>query len=136
MPTPALMEHWHCVLSSMLNSSLLVLSCPLTNATPPPSHRAPYVCDDSTGRQLFAPLIPNISLPPTHPALAPFYPSLFLHPPLSIFLGGGQLLNRLISRHKNKRPYTEVEVSKIVYDILSGECVCARARTYVCRIRK
>jgi hypothetical protein len=54
----------------------------LTNATPAPSNRVLYVCDDSTGRLVFAPLISNISLPHTHPAFAPFYPSLFSPAPL------------------------------------------------------
>ena len=33
---------------------------------------------------------------------------------------GGQLLERLIARHQSTRPYTEVEVAKIAYDVLSG----------------
>ena len=33
---------------------------------------------------------------------------------------GGQLLERLIKRHQSTRPYTEVEVAKIGYDVLSG----------------
>jgi len=33
---------------------------------------------------------------------------------------GGQLLERLIARHRKQRPYTEDEVSKLAYDILSG----------------
>ena len=33
---------------------------------------------------------------------------------------GGHLLDRVIQRHQNNRPYTEEEVSKITYDILFG----------------
>ncbi len=33
---------------------------------------------------------------------------------------GGHLLDRVIQRHHNHRPYTEEEVSKITYDILFG----------------